>query len=324
MDADAIVEVAQGLADAARPWAFRVQPIKRAWCDGPNGVWWKVGDDHVTVWAADVADRDRVIAACQNSGVAAEPRDSQEFLPGHLKIAYSPFLRGVAENLQFLPSTSWMPNAPSPVTAMLATGLLGSGIGYGAGAWLGKEAPDDWDRNRLRRTGAILGGLLGAAPGAVWAGVNLANGKSPFSSWPHTKAGDWREAALAETIKAAGESFDTGLGGLPPVHVNSFGQTLWNDPFVSGGLKPGVAGATMAALRTASQLPGSPAPGWVSVRQMANLAAGMGTGYITGALVGGILGTLAGAPPSTRQLLKQTGMYAGLVNAAVPELFGQR
>ncbi len=51
---------------------------------------------------------------------------------------------------------------PSPLSNMLVTGLLGSGLGYGAG-WLAERLlPKEYvNRNRLSRAGAVLGGLAG-------------------------------------------------------------------------------------------------------------------------------------------------------------------
>jgi len=80
---------------------------------------------------------------------------------------------------------------PSPLAAALASSLLGAGIGYGAG-WLGEKLlPDShFAPGRLRRTGALVGGLLGALP-AIWWG-SIAHRFSPegrgwgawLKSWP--------------------------------------------------------------------------------------------------------------------------------------------
>jgi hypothetical protein len=61
---------------------------------------------------------------------------------------------------------------------MLGGGLIGAGLGYGAG-WLGSRIlPKSWDRSRLPKTLAILGGMAGMSPGLATMGFNAANGKS--------------------------------------------------------------------------------------------------------------------------------------------------
>lgn len=95
-----------------------------------------------------------------------------------VKVAYSPTLRRAGELLNFFPGQlpGGIPNAPSPVAAMLTTGLVGAGLGWGTGKLIGKLLPRGYGEN-LDRTGMILGGLLGAAPGAIWAGTNKSIGK---------------------------------------------------------------------------------------------------------------------------------------------------
>ncbi len=90
-----------------------------------------------------------------------------------VKVAHSPALRRAGELLNFFPGQypGGIPNAPSPVAAMLTSGLLGAGLGWGGGKLLGRLLPDKFGKN-LGRTGLILGGLAGAAPGAAWSGTN--------------------------------------------------------------------------------------------------------------------------------------------------------
>jgi hypothetical protein len=90
------------------------------------------------------------------------------------KAAYSPTLRRLSEILQFAPAPEGgtLPSSPSPLASMLASGLVGGGLGYGLG-WLGEKfLPAKWKRNRMSRTGAILGALLGVTPGLMWGITN--------------------------------------------------------------------------------------------------------------------------------------------------------
>jgi hypothetical protein len=98
-----------------------------------------------------------------------------------VKVAYSPFLRRLGEVLNFFPGQypGGIPNAPSPIAAMLTTGLLGSGIGWAGGRLLSKFMPERFGRN-LGRTGAILGALPGIALGTTWGLTNKSVGL-PFN-----------------------------------------------------------------------------------------------------------------------------------------------
>lgn len=95
-----------------------------------------------------------------------------------VKVAHSATLRRAGELTNFFPGqyADGVPNAPSPVAAMLTSGLLGAGLGWGAGKLIGKILPDGYG-DRLSRTGLLLGGALGASPGLVWGGVNKLDGR---------------------------------------------------------------------------------------------------------------------------------------------------
>ncbi len=100
-----------------------------------------------------------------------------------VKVAGSPWVNKTLQYLNFLPGKypGGIPNTASPVAAMATTGLLGAGLGYGAG-WLGEKLmPEKWKKGRLRRTLALVGGLAGAVPGAMYGAWNVAGGK-PFNA----------------------------------------------------------------------------------------------------------------------------------------------
>ena len=276
---------------------------------------------------------------------------------GLVKVAYSPAVRRVGEYLNFFPGKypGGIPNHPRPLTAMLTSGLVGAGAGYGAG-WAAEQLfPERWKKGKLRRTLAILGGLGGAAPGAVWGLANTQSGRSfndptvlntpplaepqfgrgvnLFSDANQSRAADLSDqykTAVARYAQAVYGSDKTAFEALAPnrdvpqqgggplaVNVDAMGRTLWES-----GASPETAGVTMAALQAAQQMPGGREPGWVTPIQMGQLAAHMGAGYVSGALVGSALGTLAGLPDETQDTLKRTGMYAGFVRAVIPKLFG--
>lgn len=105
-----------------------------------------------------------------------------------VKVAYSRGLRALGEALNFFPGQypGGIPNHPSPVAAMLTSGLVGAGLGWAGGRALGAVLPGEYGK-KLSRTGLVLGGLAGAAPGALWAGTNKLVG-APLNS-PHLLGG---------------------------------------------------------------------------------------------------------------------------------------
>jgi hypothetical protein len=95
-----------------------------------------------------------------------------------IKVAYSPTIRGIGEKLNFFPGYGPLPNQSGPMAGMLTSGLLGAGLGYGAG-WLAERfMPEKWKRGRLSRTLGILGGSLGAMPGFLMGAQNWGAGRS--------------------------------------------------------------------------------------------------------------------------------------------------
>jgi len=262
-----------------------------------------------------------------------------------IKVAYSPTLRGLLETTNFLPghyAGTGIPNHPGFVSSALTSGALGAGLGYTAG-WLGeKMLPDQWEKGKLRRTLATLGGAVGVAPTALMGAVNLADHRKltdwslldqpaggepqmiPDTPGKQVQASDqftaqierMRNIKLANDFDTMGE--ETGRRRLGPsdVNIDAMGRTLWQ-----AGADPAVAGITMAALHTASRMPGGDKPGFVTPAQMGRLAMGMGGGYLSGAMVGAALGVLAGMPEDSQKRLAQTGEYLGLVKELLPHLF---
>src|ERR1017187_3224879 len=98
-------------------------------------------------------------------------------------------LRPFFSALQLAPNhLNQMLGGPTPLAATLAGSVLGTGLGYGAG-WLGEKLMGEsvLRPGRLRRTGAVLGGLLGGVPGAYLGTVgmraNSEEGKNPWRAW---------------------------------------------------------------------------------------------------------------------------------------------
>lgn len=356
----AAVAAAQAIGKTAAAIRLAVADVYTA---VPVGIYYHPGHEKVALCEhPQITFEDRGAlseAICKVAGVSSglyRPEDLDNW--GWIKVAYSPFLRRTGELLNFFPGKypGGLPNSPGPVQSMLTSGLVGAGLGYGAG-WLGEQLmPNGWERGRLRRNMAVVGGLAGVAPGALWGmanksiGRNFADPELLNSAPDATPKLDPREMAMAgkaaaelpwETGKryaaarehltatmeeeltklAAPDTFAAPAHQRQPstmdVDVDAMGRTLWET-----GASPDLAGTTMGALYAAGQMPGGDRPGFVTPLQMANYAANMGAGYVSGALVGSALGLLTGMPDRTQNLLRQTGMYTGLVRAIIPRLFG--
>ena len=253
-----------------------------------------------------------------------------------IKVAYSPTLVRLGETLNFFPSKDIPWNKPSPLASMLTSGLMGAGLGYGLG-WAGEKVmPEKMHRSgRTRKSLAIIGALMGASPGALWAMTNQKSGLPVNSDELLKNTADkasqnridvpaWREKASSSFVKKAFNPFGTGAGAenAEPVNLNRLGQTLWDI-----GATPQTAAATMSSVYAAQQLPGGVGPGYVTPHQtgllgtMMGAAGGGAKGYAAGWGVGKGLGLLIGMPPATQTILKRTGAALGIINTLVPRLF---
>jgi len=253
-----------------------------------------------------------------------------------IKVAFSSVLnlpvRRPGELLNFFSNSKVPWNKPSPVAAMLTSGLLGAGLGYGLG-WVGEKIlPEKLQQAGItRKSLATLGGLLAATPGAAWMGTNYITGQPVNSSEllkdkPLTKNRiDIRKikaAAVESFTKKAFGPLASGAGGIEPVNLNRLGQTLWDI-----GATPQTAAATMSSAYAAQQLPGGVGPGYVTPHQTGLLGTMMGAagggvkGYAVGWGVGKGLGLLTGMPSTTQNVLKNSGAALGIINTLVPKLF---
>lgn len=280
--------------------------------------------------------KETVASACE------EWHETHELPPAHdylVKLAYSPTVRWMLEQANLVPGKllGAVPNFPSPLSSTVTGGLLGLGLGYGTG-WLAEQLlPQEWRRNRLRRTMAGLGAAVGASPGLLWSYVNTREGKPLWSSWPHDpQATRPTDAALdvpfreiqknmeqPKAAQASDASFPTGAGGVAPIPVDAFNRVIWGDPRVATRLDSPTQAAASSIVTTASRFgqPGFQSSPFVTPGQIGALAVGMGSGYISGALVGKALGALMGMPESTQERLKTTGMWAGVIKNLIPMLF---
>jgi hypothetical protein len=189
--------------------------------------------------------------------------------------------------------------ATNPVAAMLATGVLGAGLGYGGASLASLFLPKSWDKKKFRRSGALLGGAIGAAPGAAESLKSLLIGQ-PLLDGSHMRLS--KESAYPE----------------PQISGEELIRMTWQHPLVSQQMAPGQQVLLSGAIHGATQISGSP---FFTPKDMARLTAGLGSGYATGLIAGRVLGALTGMPESAQTTLANTGMYAGALKATLPLLF---
>ena len=191
--------------------------------------------------------------------------------------------------------------ATNPLAAMLATGVLGAGLGYGGASLASLLLPNSWDKKKFRRSGALLGGAIGAAPGAAESLKSLLIGQ-PLLDGSHMRL---KESAYPE----------------PQISGEELIRMTWQHPLVSCQMTPGQQVLMSGAVHGATQISGSP---FFTPRDMARLTAGMGSGYATGLIAGRVLGALTGMPESAQSTLANTGMYAGALKGILPLIYQQR
>lgn len=250
----------------------------------------------------------------------------------------------------------------SPVAAMVTGGLLGSGLGYAGGAFVGRNRPEHV-RRALKRRWAMLGGMAGAVPGAAWGAMQyrpdpgkLGNtlqdrGAGWLSPWPFVdppelpKDSPQPAIGAASTIAGNSENWPEKLAefrsgadlGVPSIPVDAFNEIVWNDvkhPANPFGTKsqwgdnsqrlgtPPQVAATTSGLLAGAQAARGGAE-LVSPMDVAMAAAvGGGKGLIAGLVLGKTLAALAGLEPQTQSMLQRAGFWGGALTAAVQRAFG--
>lgn len=209
---------------------------------------------------------------------------------------------------------------PNPLLSTLLGGALGAGAGYTGAALASKLLPEEYfDRKRMRKNWALLGGLAGAAlPGYALLRPALAE-EGPAGAFRKISLDLTDELAKYESLdddevlkKSALASGDF----APIVPVDRFNRMVLSDPNIPPQNQAAAAGLTTAAsLRRGGS-------DWISPMDIGSAALHMGAGWTSGLIAGKTLGALAGLKPDAQQKLQQVGLFAGLVNAVVPMVFG--
>ncbi len=218
---------------------------------------------------------------------------------------------------------------PNPLLITLLGSALGAGVG-GLGGWAASRfMPEYLDKKRAPRNLAILGALLGAAPGAWIGGHEIANQgiKGLIKKWPpptETKQSEYDpefsgvqwvidnyDIPTSEFIKKAALA---GAGDvLPNIDEPQWRSAMFADPYLSMKEKAVSAGLPFSAGLARQKR-------FVSPMDVARISFGAGLGAATGKAVGHIASGFLGLTPKARQGIQQVGLLAGLVRSAIGTL----
>ena len=322
----------------------------------PVPVYWDPVREKLAVDARDQSDIDVLLCKSAAERVVGRDRVIDSDLTDEnwwVKVAHSPTLRRVGELLHVFPSKKPVTGMEGkPVAAMVASGLVGAGLGYGTG-WLGEQIiPDRFKQHgTLRKNLALAGGLAGLGIGAVPGLINKHDGRD-FND-PTLFSGDsddtvdgglMPEALLGSNFKRAAASISKQAYSVFPGGDNPAGSTMGSayqryTPVVrldelgevmsSSRADAKLTAMTMGAVYGANQF-GDPnaVDGAVTPHQMGLFGQAMGAaggglkGYATGFLVGKGLGLLTGLPQAEQNNLRNAGAVLGVVGSLVPCLFG--
>lgn len=241
--------------------------------------------------------------------------------------------------------------AASPLVNMGKGALIGTGVGALLDVILNNKKREQENYRWWKHP--LVYALIGAAPGAIQAATNyaysfndnrhfrsmddtydsnlgildpllldtkdLANKSTAYSDniqrlvselKYHTNRDIKPERSLTEkysSVKLA-SLYKKALGWNDPnVPVNAFNQSIYNTPGMNQNAMTNIPNA-LNATQTMTNAP------WVSPAQIAGTLVNAGIGAATGAVIGKTIGALCGISPQTYNTIKNTGMYAGMMN----------
>ncbi len=194
---------------------------------------------------------------------------------------------------------------PRPLTNTLIGGGLAALGGYGIGRLAENIAPDGtFAEGGPRKRFALLGGLMGAAPGLYQTFDNARMGAKPWDQWPPT----------LEEKQSSANRFSV---YNPIINAEAMQRTVMEDIHTPLQLRAATAGL----LEASSQVADRP---WISASDIARVAIGTGSGTAAGYLAGTTLAALAGTSPKVTKSLQDAGWYAGLLKATIPSALNLR
>ena len=282
-----------------------------------------------------------------------------------IKVAYSQTLRTIGENLNFIPGKylGMIPNHPNPLAAMLTTGLVGAGLGYGAGRIAKAFMPEGYGEN-LPYSLAMTGGLGGAGLAGLIRGYpSLAEGKSMLSNWPFSDTGEavGQEAPTPSTgpkldISGLPRRLDEAAGQFRPVDTtparppmrikHNFDKHAFNTfapdlplpaaptPFDVNvnalgqtlwqtGASPQLAAGTMATMYAASQMPSERQVPGYVMADQLGKLALNAAGDYSKGFMAGYAINKVVGTPYSPSQFGASNLALGVIGSVIPKIFGQ-
>jgi len=214
---------------------------------------------------------------------------------------------------------------PTPLSNGIVSALLLGGLGYGGGALAENLFPERYlERGKLRRSLGTVGALSGLGLGAMNA---YANSRAMNTGFLKGLVTDNR--AIPPYLEEK-KSYYTPAGPgfyYQGINVPQFNQAAWNDvnkgfynpmgmhsPPQFAAVTTGMMSGISAGMNSPIIRPSDVVKGFVSA----------GVGLATANIAGKTLAALAGLTPEAQNKLQDMGLWAGMMHAVVPPLFGRR
>jgi len=225
---------------------------------------------------------------------------------------------------------------PTPLSNAIVSSLLLGGIGYGAGTLAEQLFPERFlEPGQLRKPLGIAGGLIGLGYGALNAGEirRQLPGTGYLNSWVtsnNAKLPNEQPPVPGKKANFFGADKTQGNTGLyaPTIPVDAFNRAVWSDAskgYSQAGIVPHTSPAVAAA--TTGLMTGLSTQARSSIISPATVITGLvsaGVGLATANIAGRTLGALAGLTPMAQEKIQDAGLWAGMLHAVVPPLFGMR
>lgn len=218
---------------------------------------------------------------------------------------------------------------PTPLSNAIVSGLLLGGLGYGVGTLAEQLLPERFlSPGQIRKPLGILGALAGAGYGAINAGT--ISHHRPDIGYLKSWISSNDTPITPPTEKTSVFDRPSSANGLyaPQIPVDAFNRAVWADAskgYNQYGIvqhtNPAVAAATTGIISGAASQARSPI---ISPANVINTIASAGVGLATANIAGRALGALAGLTPAAQEKIQDTGLWAGMLHAVIPPLFGGR
>lgn len=231
-----------------------------------------------------------------------------------------------------------MLGGPTPLSNGIVSALMLGGLGYGTGALAEQLFPERYlQRGKLRRTLGMAGALGGLGIGAVNAYANARAMKTPYLQGLVTS----NKAPVTYPFQKESYNYGYGFNPMDPMVPDAIGQhqpmisvpqfntALWRDvhkgminPYNAQGMHtpPPIAAAATGMMTGLSTGLNSPI---IRPSDIIRGFASAGVGLATANVAGRTLSAMAGLTPMAQNKLQDMGLWAGMLRAVVPPMFGR-